>query len=89
MPLYEYYCEECQKEFTLLQPTSAKKEETICPECDSPRVTPRLSTFSSKIQGVSAASKKKPVTFDELPNTDIFKLPQPRLASDYKVGGAE
>ncbi len=82
MPLYEYHCEECQQEFTLLQSASVNKEETTCSECGSSRVRHKFSTFSSKIQGVSAASKKKPATIDDYPNKDIFKLPIPRLRSE-------
>ena len=82
MPLYEYYCDNCQKEFTLLQPASVNKEETTCSECGSPKVTYKFSIFTSKIQGVSAASKKKPVTEDDFPNKDIFKLPIPRHISE-------
>lgn len=79
MPLYEYFCEKCQKDFTLLQSANVNKEETVCPECDSDKVRHKFSTFSSKIQGVSAASKKPPATMDDFPNKDIFKLPIPRL----------
>ncbi len=82
MPLYEYYCDDCQKEFTLLQPASVNKEETACSECGSSKVAYKFSTFTSKIQGVSAASKKRPVTEDDFPNKDVFKLPIPRLRSD-------
>ncbi len=82
MPLYEYHCEECDQEFTLLQPASVNKDETTCSECGSSRVSHKFSTFSSKIQGVSAASKKKPVTEADYPNKDIFKLPIPRLRSE-------
>ncbi|GJL79476.1 MAG: hypothetical protein NPINA01_24650 [Nitrospinaceae bacterium] len=82
MPLYEYYCEDCQKEFTLLQPASVNKEDTTCSECGSSKVNHKFSTFTSKIQGVSKASSKKPVTEDDYPNKDVFKLPIPRLRSE-------
>jgi len=82
MPLYEYFCEDCQKEFTLLQSASVNKEETTCSECGSSRVNRRFSTFASKIQGVTKSSSAKPVTEDDYPNKDIFKLPIPRLRSE-------
>jgi len=82
MPLYEYHCKECDYDFTLLHPATVNKEETACPECGSSQVEHKFSTFSSKIQGVSAASKRGPVTQDELPNKDILKLPLPRLRSE-------
>lgn len=82
MPLYEYFCEECQKDFTLLQSASVNKEETSCPECDSGNVRHIMSIFTSKVQGVSAASKLPPLTADELPNKNILNLPLPRLRSE-------
>ena len=82
MPLYEYFCDDCQKEFTLLQPVSVNKEETTCDECGSARVTHKFSTFTSKIQGASPFSKKRPATEDDYPNKDIFKLPIPRHISE-------
>ena len=82
MPLYEYFCDDCQSEFTLLQPASVNKAETTCTECGSARVTHKFSTFTSKIQGVTPSSKKRPVTEDDYPNKDVFKLPIPRLRSD-------
>ena len=82
MPLYEYYCSDCQKEFTLLQSANVNKEETVCEECESGNVEHRPSTFSARIQGVSAASKMKPLTADEFPNKNILNLPLPRLRSE-------
>lgn len=78
MPLYEYFCEDCQQSFTLLQSTSVNKEETVCEKCGSRKVHPRLSTFASKIQ----RSKTGPVTVDDLPNKNILNLPPPRLRSE-------
>jgi len=78
MPLYEYFCDDCQKEFTLLQPASVNKEETTCDECGS-KVTHKFSTFISKTQGASPFGKQRPATEDDYPNKDIFKL---RLRSD-------
>jgi putative FmdB family regulatory protein len=82
MPLYEYFCEDCQKEFTLLQSASVNKEETTCSECSSSRVNHKFSTFASKIQGVTKSTHKIPVTENDYPNKDVFKLPIPRLRSE-------
>ena len=82
MPLYEYFCEDCQKEFTLLQSANVNKEETTCSECASPRVNHQFSTFNSKIQGVTKSTNKTPVTENDYPNKDVFKLPIPRLRSE-------
>lgn len=80
MPLFEYYCEECQKDFTLLQPTSVNKKETTCPDCKGKKVQYKLSTFASKIR--PSQSNKGPVTADDLPNKNVLNLPLPRLRSE-------
>lgn len=79
MPLYEYHCEECQKDFTLLQSTSVKKEETLCAECGSDKVQPKFSTFASKIQRITGSGA---ATINDYPNKEIFKLPIPKLRSE-------
>ncbi|MCH6580351.1 MAG: zinc ribbon domain-containing protein [Nitrospinae bacterium] len=85
MPLYEYYCEDCRKDFTLLQPASVNKDETVCSECGSSQVRYQMSTFSSKIPSRSTPSRIKagPVTADELPNKNILNLPIPKHVSEY------
>ncbi|MEE9259199.1 MAG: zinc ribbon domain-containing protein [Nitrospinaceae bacterium] len=82
MPLYEYFCEDCEKEFTLLQSVDVNKEETVCSECGSKNTTHRFSTFASKVQGGTPRTHKPPVTEDDFPNKDVFKLPIPRLRSE-------
>ncbi|MEE8259406.1 MAG: zinc ribbon domain-containing protein [Nitrospinaceae bacterium] len=85
MPLYEYYCEDCRKDFTLLQSASVNKEETVCSECSSSHVRPQMSSFSSKIplRTTPSTVKAGPVTADELPNKGILNLPIPRHVSEY------
>ena len=80
MPLFEYHCEPCQKDFTLLQSSDVNKEETVCPDCNS-LGTYKFSTFASKVSG-SVKGKAKPATEDNYPNKDVFKLPIPRLRSE-------
>ncbi len=81
MPLYEYFCEDCEKDFTLLQSASVNKEETVCDECGSSRVRYQFSAFASKVQG-GTPKTSKPVTENDYPNKDVFKLPIPRLRSE-------
>ena len=85
MPLYEYYCEDCRKDFTLLQSASVNKEETVCSECGSSRVRPQMSSFSSKIppRTTSSTVKAGPVTADELPDKRVLNLPIPKHVSEY------
>ncbi|QPJ64985.1 MAG: zinc ribbon domain-containing protein [Candidatus Nitrohelix vancouverensis] len=81
MPLYEYFCEDCQSEFTVLQSTSVDRTQTVCSECNGNKVQPQLSTFAAKTQGFSLANKP-PVTASELPNPNTLNLPLPRLRSE-------
>ncbi len=51
MPLYEYRCEGCGQQFEVVQPVSAKAEETSCPHCQAQKATRLMSAFASKIVG--------------------------------------
>ena len=82
MPLYEYFCEDCQKEFTLLQSADANKAETKCSGCGSKKTQHKFSSFAPKIVGKPLADLQKPVTVDDFPNKDVFKLRPPRLRSE-------
>ena len=81
MPLYEYVCETCQQEFTVLQSASTNKEETVCELCGSGNVRYKFSAFASKVVGGTPKSSK-PVTENDYPNKDVFKLPIPKLRSE-------
>jgi putative FmdB family regulatory protein len=81
MPLYEYYCDDCQKDFTLLQSSQVNKDETQCPDCSGNRVQHNLSTFAPKTKGFSLENKA-PVTTKDLPNPNVMNLPIPRLRSE-------
>jgi|WetSurMetagenome_2_1015567.scaffolds.fasta_scaffold437930_2 putative FmdB family regulatory protein len=35
MPLYEYICDNCRKQFTLLVGVTAEEEKSACPHCGS------------------------------------------------------
>lgn len=45
MPLYEYSCEECGKEFEVLVRSMANHESPTCPECGSTQTRKALSSF--------------------------------------------
>ncbi len=51
MPLYEYRCEGCETQFEVVQPISAKPEDTVCPQCHAKKATRLLSSFASRIVG--------------------------------------
>ncbi len=49
MPTYEYLCEACKKEFSLIQSFSEHdKGKAICPKCKSRKVKQQISLFMSK-----------------------------------------
>jgi len=53
MPTYEYLCENCQKEFSMILSFSEhEKGDIFCPECKSKQVKQLISTF------VAQTSKK-------------------------------
>jgi putative FmdB family regulatory protein len=56
MPLYEYYCKNCNERFELLRPVSRMDDPATCPEghTHADRV---LSTFAAFSQGDSGASQ--------------------------------
>lgn len=82
MPLYEYFCEDCRSEFTLLQTADVNKEESVCSECGSKNTRHQFSSFAAKIQGKPLADLQKPATLDEFPNKDVFKVPPVRHISE-------
>ena len=51
MPLYEYRCERCWKQFEATQSVHARVEDTECPFCHAQEATRLLSSFSSKVVG--------------------------------------
>jgi putative FmdB family regulatory protein len=49
MPLYEFFCDKCQKEVSLtLSMSQREKGEAKCPQCGSREMSPLVGTFFSK-----------------------------------------
>ena len=49
MPLYEFYCDKCEKEVALTLSMSEKeKGAATCPQCGSREMRPLVGTFFSK-----------------------------------------
>lgn len=49
MPTYEYLCEACKKEFSLILSISEHgKNKVTCPKCKSKKVKQRISVFTAK-----------------------------------------
>ena len=52
MPIYEYRCNACGREFERYVPGA--QAAVACPECESPRVTRRLSVVGMRSAGGAA-----------------------------------
>ncbi len=48
MPIYEYYCPDCDVEFEKLVGMSEAKVQPECPECGGRHTRKKLSTFASR-----------------------------------------
>ena len=56
MPLFEFVCQTCQGEFEELVRSASAVDEVCCPECGSPKIKKKISTFASKASGGSQFS---------------------------------
>jgi putative FmdB family regulatory protein len=48
MPTYEYHCEKCGKDFSLILSLSEHEQKQKCPYCKSQKITQQVSTFIPK-----------------------------------------
>jgi putative FmdB family regulatory protein len=49
MPMYEFYCQDCQKEVSVVLTLKEREEGTaICPKCGGKQLEPVLSAFYAK-----------------------------------------
>lgn len=60
MPLYEFECGNCRKEFELLVP-SAKWKGAVCPHCGSNKLSKKLSVFASHVAATGQSAAPPPV----------------------------
>lgn len=60
MPIYEYHCEGCDKDFEEQQPLSFNPADTECPHCNAMKAVRKISMFASSIKGPN----RKPRTSD-------------------------
>ncbi|MGB2911838.1 MAG: zinc ribbon domain-containing protein [Anaerolineales bacterium] len=56
MPIFEFECSNCDREFEELLFNTGAVSEVICPECGSSKVNKKISTFASKAAGGSSFS---------------------------------
>ncbi len=73
MPLYEYYCQSCDKVFEALRPLRRSGEPAPCPECgrDAERIMP--TTFASMSFNQGYAQR---VPFHHLPVRSLAEKPK-------------
>ncbi len=64
MPVYEYYCSKCRREFDLIRPVAKAGEPGLCSLCDEPAQR-QLSNFAFRSNTFTApkfkASLQKPL----------------------------
>ena len=79
MPLYEYRCRRCEKQFDVTQSVHARVEDTICPFCQAQDATRLLSSFVSTVKGDHKPGFKEMKAYDMLNNraANFSKLPPP------------
>ncbi len=60
MPLYEYVCPKCKKEFEVMRPFSQANEPASCPDCGTAGQK-LVSGFASKVGFYVRAPNKPPL----------------------------
>ncbi|MDD5140513.1 MAG: zinc ribbon domain-containing protein [Verrucomicrobiales bacterium] len=58
MPIYEFHCEQCERDSEILV-RSTDWKNSKCPHCGSAKLSKKFSTFASANAGVAAPSGKK------------------------------
>lgn len=97
MPLYEYRCEHCSKQFEATQSVHARIEDTECPFCHAQKATRLLSSFSSKVTGdhkpgftemkATAMNHERMEKFAKLPPLNAKRnVPPPNATSSSDPG---
>ncbi|PLX50602.1 MAG: zinc ribbon domain-containing protein [Desulfobulbaceae bacterium] len=55
MPIYEFKCNDCHKQFETILTSTAKVSEVSCPECHSKNIRKTISASSYRLAGRSSA----------------------------------
>ncbi|MSQ09045.1 MAG: zinc ribbon domain-containing protein [Dehalococcoidia bacterium] len=58
MPLYEYKCRPCSRDFELLRPMEVSNKTAECPSCGKPS-SRILSVFASSVRGGASSGERK------------------------------
>jgi putative FmdB family regulatory protein len=60
MPIYEFVCGKCEKDFELLVRSAKWEGEAACPHCGSKKLSKKLSVFASQAAGSSTGGESLP-----------------------------
>ena len=93
MPLYEYRCGQCEKQFEATQSVYARVEDTECPFCQARQATRLMSSFSSNVVGdrkpgftelkAKAMNEERMQRFTKLPPLNAKRnVPPPNVSSE-------
>ena len=93
MPLYEYRCGQCEKQFETSQSVYARIEDTECPFCQARQATRLMSSFSSNIVGdrkpgftemkAKTMNEERMQRFAKLPPLNAQRdMPSPNVTSE-------
>ena len=95
MPLYEYRCGQCEKQFEATQSVYARVEDTECPFCQGRQATRLMSSFSSNVVGdrkpgftelkAKAMNEERLQRFAKLPPLNI----RPNMLSPHVTSESE
>ena len=93
MPLYEYCCGQCEKQFEATQSVYTRVEDTECPFCQARQATRLMSSFSSNVVGdrkpgftelkAKAMNEERMQRFAKLPPLNAIRtMPPPNVTSE-------
>lgn len=93
MPLYEYRCGQCEKQFEASQSVYARVEDTECPFCQARQATRLMSSFSSNVVGdrkpgftelkAKAMNEERMQRFVKLPPLNAQRnMPSPNVTAE-------
>lgn len=100
MPLYEYRCGRCEKQFEATQSVYARIEDTECPHCHAREATRLLSSFSSSVAGTrkpgfteikaKAMNQERMERFVKLPPLNAKRnVPPPNMSSESESSSSD
>ena len=65
MPMYEYHCEGCGRDFEEQQSLSFNPAETECPYCYTKKASRKISSFSSSIKGPNRKARSSDIKAEQ------------------------